>query len=142
MQTRIHLLTSIVAAVLTCGCAASRPGRIVSNVVGSAGGAIAGRALGKGESLPTALGAGAGLLTSEVLNFGIESSQKRNFADGYEKGRSDSAKRTYQSLVEQQRIGPVAAEESRVSVVEIPVPERTVRGVHFAPATATLRILE
>ena len=63
--------------MLTCGCATSRPGRIISNVVGSAGGAIAGHTIGKREALPTALGAGAGLLASEALNFGIDSAQER-----------------------------------------------------------------
>ena len=142
MQTRIHIFTSIVAAMLTCGCATSRPGRIISNVVGSAGGAIAGRTIGKREALPTALGAGVGLLASEALNFGIDSAQERTFAAGYEKAQSDSAKRKYQSLLEQQRVGPVEADEARVSLLEVPLPERTVHGVHFAPATATLRIHE
>lgn len=126
--------------MLTCGCAGSRPGRLISNVVGSVGGAMAGHAIGKGGTLPTALGAGAGLLASEALNEGVNSTQQRSFAAGYEKGRSDSAKRTYQSLVEQQRIGLVQTDAEHVTLLEVPLPERQIHGVHFAPATATLRI--
>ncbi len=128
--------------MLTCGCATSRPGRIISNVVGSAGGAIAGHTIGKREALPTALGASAGLIASEALNLTLDSAQERTFAAGYEKAQSDSAKRKYQSLIEQQRVGPMEADEARVSLLEVPLPERTVHGVHFAPATATLRIHE
>lgn len=126
--------------MLAGGCSSGRPARMITNTIGSAGGAMLGHAFGKGEALPTAVGAGAGLLASETLNFGRESAQERNFAEGYEKGQSDSAKRKYQSLVEQQRIA--AADDERVTLLEVPLPERRVNGVHFAPATATLRITE
>lgn len=126
--------------MLAGGCASGRPMRMITNTIGSAGGAMLGHKIGNGEALPTAIGAGAGLLAGEALNFGRESAQERNFAAGYEKGQSDSAKRKYQLLVEQQRIA--AADDERVTLLEVPLPERRVNGVHFAPATATLRITE
>ena len=126
--------------MLASGCAASRPARIISDTIGAAGGAMLGHAFGKGEVLPTAIGAGAGLLTSEALGFGVEASRQRTFIAGYERGQSDSAKRKYQSLVEQQRTLP--ADDERLSLLEVPLPERQISGVHFAPATATLRISE
>jgi hypothetical protein len=142
MQIRIHLLTSIVAAMLAGGCASGRSARVFTNTVAAAGGAIAGRALGNGEALPTALGASAGLLTGEVLNFGAERTRRRAFDQGVEKGRSDSAKERYAALVAQQRVGPVADISESVRLVEVPLPERRVNGLHFAPATMTLRIHE
>ena len=126
--------------MLAGGCASGRPTRVITNAIGSAGGAMLGHAFGKGEALPTAIGAGAGLLASEALNYGVEASQQRTFVAGYERGQSDSAKRKYQSLVEQQR--SAAADDERVTLLEVPLPERRLNGVHFAPATATLRITE
>ena len=140
MQTRIHLLTSIIAATICGGCASGRPARMLTNTVAAAGGAVLGHTFGKGEILPTAVGAGAGLLTGEVLNFGAERTRQRSFETGYAAGQSESAKRRYQTLVEQQRVGPVVDDSERVRLVEVPLPERRINGPHFAPATMTLRI--
>ena len=90
-------------AILFTGCAGVSPTRIITNTVGVAGGALVGSTLGKRNPLATAAGAGAGLLLGESLHAGSTHAADKSYAAGYEKGRSDSAKQQYHTLIEQQR---------------------------------------
>lgn len=142
MHIKSHLVVPLVACALLGGCAGISPTRIISNTAGAAGGAILGNALGKGDALTTTLGAGAGVLLSESLQAGSNSAQQRSYAAGYEKGQSDAAKRQWQTLNERQRIAPQQEDAAHVRLLEVPLPERQINGVTFAPSTATLRIQE
>jgi hypothetical protein len=142
MQSRNVFLASIVACALLSGCAGVSPTRIIGNTAGAAGGALIGHTFGKGNPLATTLGAGAGVLVSEVLQAGSSTAQQKSYVAGYEKGQSDTAKRQFQALNERQRIAPQSDEAAHLRLFEVPLPERQVNGVTFAPATATLRIQE
>ena len=136
---QIIVATSI--AILFTGCADTSPTRLIGNAIGGAGGALLGSTLGKRNPLATAAGAGAGLLLSESLQAGSTHAAEKSYAAGYEKGRSDSAKQQYHTLVEQQR-HPDSGWEEPASLFDIPLPEREVGGAILKPSTRTLRIQE
>jgi hypothetical protein len=127
-------------AVLFTGCAGTSPTRLVGNTIGAAGGALLGSTLGKRNPLAAA-GAGAGLLLSESLQAGSTAAANKSYAAGYEKGRSDSAKQQYHTLIEQQR-QPTGGSEEPATLFDIPLPEREVGGAILKPSTRTLRIQE
>jgi hypothetical protein len=135
------LLLSVFTGALLTGCAGVSPTRVIGDTAGAAGGALVGHALSKGNPLITAAGAGAGVLLSETLQAGSNASAQKSYNDGYEKGRSDSAKQQFQSLIDKQRLGP-QSNNSGVRLLEVPLPEREENGLILAPSTATVRIQE
>lgn len=142
----MQLLRNSILLVTTCalfsGCAGVSPTRIIGNTVAATGGALLGHTFGKGDPLITALGAGGGALLSESLQAGANAAQQRSYATGYEKGRSDAAKQQFQTLIERQRIAPQSDDAAHLQLFEVPLPERQVNGVTFAPSAVTLRIQE
>jgi hypothetical protein len=142
MQLPPALILSLAACAIFSGCAGVSPTRIIGNTAGAAAGAIIGHTLGKGDALTTTLGAGAGVLLSEGLQAVGNSEQQKSYVTGYEKGQSDAAKRQWEALNQQQRIAPQAEDAAHLRLFEVPLPERRINGVTFAPATATLRIQE
>ncbi|HEX8311422.1 MAG TPA: hypothetical protein VF614_08910 [Chthoniobacteraceae bacterium] len=142
MHINPRFVLPLLACALLGGCAGLSPTRIIGNTAGAAGGAILGNALGKGDALTTTVGAGAGVLLSESLQARSNSAQQRSYAAGYEKGQSDAAKRQWQTLNERQRTAPHNDDAAHVRLLEVPLPERQINGVTFAPSTATLRIQE
>lgn len=142
MQLPPALILSLAACAIFSGCAGVSPTRIIGNTAGAAGGAILGHTLGKGDALTTTLGAGAGVLVSEALQAGSNSAQQKSYVTGYEKGQSDAVKRQFQALNDRQRFAPEADDAAHLRLFEVPLPERRINGVTFAPATATLRIQE
>lgn len=142
MQSRQTFLASILACALLSGCAGVSPTRIIGNTAGAAGGALIGHTFGKGNPLATTLGAGAGVLVSAALQAGSSAAQQKSYVAGYEKGQSDTAKRQFQALNDRQRLSPQSDEAAHLRLFEVPLPERQINGVTFAPATATLRIQE
>jgi hypothetical protein len=140
MKIQPLIVATTIAALFT-GCAGTSPTRIVGNTISVAGGALLGSTLGKRNPLVTAAGAGAGLLLSESLHAGSTAAANKSYAAGYEKGRSDSAKQQYHTLIEQQR-QPAGFTEEPATLFDIPLPEREVGGAILKPSTRTLRIQE
>ena len=136
------LLLSVLVSAMLPSCAGLSPTRMIGNTVGAASGGLIGSKLSKGDPLITAASAGAGVLLSESLQAGSNASATKAYDAGYDKGRSDSAKQQFQSLNEQQRLGPQGDDGSNVRTVEVPLPERQENGVILAPSTATIRIQE
>lgn len=136
------LLLSLLAGAMLTSCAGVSPTRIVSNTLAAAGGAAIGNKLSNGDPLITAAAAGGGVLLSESLQAGSNASANKSYDAGYDKGRSDSAKQQFQTLNEQQRLGPQGDDRTNVRIVEVPLPERQENGVILAPSTATVRIQE
>ena len=134
-------VAAITVAALFTGCVGTSPTRLVGNTIGVAGGALLGSTLGKRNPLATAAGAGAGLLLSESLHAGSTHAAEKSYAAGYEKGRSDSAKQQYHTLIEQQR-QPAGGTDEPATLFDIPLPEREVGGAILNPSTRTLRIQE
>lgn len=135
------IVTTTLIAVLFTGCAGTSPTRLVGNTIGVAGGALLGSTLGKQNPLATAAGAGAGLLLSESLHAGSTHAADKSYVAGYEKGRSDSAKQQYHTLIERQR-DPAGGAEEPATLFDIPLPEREVGGAILKPSTRTLHIQE
>ncbi len=142
MQITFRSAFSLLACVLFAGCAGVSSTRIIGDAAGAAGGAFLGNKLGKGKSLYTAVGGAGGVLLSETLQAGSTSRAKKSYAEGYEKGRSDSIKRQYQALNERQRFAPQSDDAAHLRLFDVPLPEREQNGVILAPGTATLRIQE
>lgn len=142
MQSLRAFILSVATCALFGACAGVSPTRIVGNTIGATGGALIGHALGKGDALTTTLGVGAGVLLSEAVQAGSNAAQQKSYVAGYEKGQSDAAKRQWQALNDRQRLAPQIDEAASVRLFEVPLPERRINGVTFAPATATLRIQE
>ena len=141
MQITSRFALTLLTCVLLDGCAGVSPTRIIGNTIGVAGGALLGNKVGKNNSLATAAGAGTGLLLSESLHAGSTHAADKSYAAGYEKGRSDSAKQQYHTLIEQQR-QPAAGADEPATLFDIPLPEREVGGAILKPSTRTLRIQE
>ena len=141
MHITFRFALPLFACALLGGCTSVSPTRIIGNSVGVAGGALLGGMLGKHNPLATASGAGAGLFLSESLQAGSTAAANKSYAAGYEKGRSDSAKQQYHTLIEQQR-QPDSGWEEPASLFDIPLPEREVGGAILKPSTRTLRIQE
>ena len=123
-------------------CADVSPTRVIGDTTGAVGGALIGHAISKGNPLVTAAGAGAGVLVSETLQGASNAHAKKSYTEGYEKGRSDSAKQRFQSLIDKQRTGPQSSDAANIRLLEVPLPEREQNGVILAPGTATIRIQE
>ena len=136
------ILLSLFAAAMLSSCADVSPTRVIGDTTGAVGGALIGHAISKGNPLVTAAGAGAGVLVSETLQGASNAHAKKSYTEGYEKGRSDSAKQRFQSLIDKQRTGPQSSDAASVRLLEVPLPEREQNGVILAPGTATIRIQE
>jgi len=136
------LLLSLFAAAMLTSCTDVSPTRVIGDTAGAATGALIGHAISKGNPLVTAAGAGAGVLVSETLQGASNAHAKKSYTEGYEKGRSDSAKQRFQSLIDKQRTGPQSSDAASVRLLEVPLPEREQNGVILAPSTATVRIQE
>jgi uncharacterized protein YcfJ len=141
MKNATILLLVFPAAMLT-SCADVSPTRVIGDTTGAVGGALIGHAISKGNPLVTAAGAGAGVLLSETLQGASNAHAKKSYTEGYEKGRSDSAKQRFQSLIDKQRVGPQSNDAASIRLLEVPLPEREQNGVILAPSTATIRIQE
>jgi uncharacterized protein YcfJ len=141
MKNATILLSLFATATLT-SCADVSPTRVIGDTAGAATGALIGHAISKGNPLVTAAGAGAGVILSETLQGASNASAKKSYTEGYEKGRSDSAKQRFQSLIDKQHLGPQSNDAANVRLLEVPLPEREQNGVILAPSTATIRIQE
>ena len=137
----LPLIAATTVAALFTGCAGTSPTRLAGNTIGAAGGAFLGSTLAKHNPLAAVGGAGAGLLLSESLHAGSTHAAEKSYGAGYEKGRSDSAKQQYHTLIEQQR-QPDSGWEEPASLFDIPLPERELGGAILKPSTRTLRIQE
>jgi uncharacterized protein YcfJ len=123
----------VVALIALSGCAGNAL-RTTGTVVGATSGAVAGALVGKGKPAAVATGSGLGGLLG---GFAASRNAEAAFAEGYEKGRSDSVKERYKAQVDAQRavIGDEAA-----TLFDVPLPERVVDGAILKPGTQTLRI--
>ena len=131
-----HLFLSAVICAGLTGCSATRT---FTDIGLGAGGAALGAALSKNNPAAIAGGAAGGVLLSETLNYGINAEQQKAWRTGYEKGRSDAVKQQFWLYVDTQRAGN---HPDHVRLYEVHLPEQTIDGVIFKPATKQLRIEE
>lgn len=132
------LVIAPLICILVTGCAGTS--RMVADTLGAGAGAVAGRALGKGDPLLTAAGAAGGVLLGETLNYATDTRSKKAMQEGYNKVRSDAVKQQYWLMVGKQK--DALDQEPSFSLFDIPLPEQQIDGVILNPRTATLRIQE
>ncbi len=132
-----HFFIFFVMPLLLMGCAATRP---ITDVALAGGGAALANTLSKGDPAITAAGAAGGVLFGEGLNYVSTKQTEKASLEGYEKGRSDTAKQQYWFLVNQEKDRDQQQESIRY--YEIPIPEQKIDGVILNPTTKYLRIEE
>ena len=130
----------LLGALLLSGCAGSQ--RILTGTVAGGMGALAGRSLGKGKPIATALGAGAGVLAGEALQYAIDNRTHDAFSAGFDKGRSDTAKNQYWIMVNHQKSAIGDGTGQSFSVHEINLPERFEDGSWRTPSKRQFRFDE
>ena len=69
--------------------------RALYDTAGAGAGAVIANQLGDGDPLMTAVGAGGGVLASELLQGASANAQREQYNRGYDRGSSDAAKRMY-----------------------------------------------
>jgi type IV pilus biogenesis protein CpaD/CtpE len=134
------LFLLLIATALITGCAGTT--RMVTDTAAASVGAFAANKLGNGNPLITAVGAGAGVLLGETLNYANDNHAKKAFAEGFDRGRSDAVKQQYWVMVNQQKAAEGHEFDEHISLYEIPVPEQQIDGVILKPTTKILRIEE
>lgn len=130
----------LTAAMLLTGCAGTT--RVLTDTAAAGVGAYAANKLSNGNPYITAAGGAAGVLAGEALNFAGDSSAKKAFAKGFDKGRSDAVKQQYWVMVNQQKAAEGHEFDQHISLYDIPVPEQQIDGVILKPTTKVLRIEE
>jgi len=136
MKKLIHLTPFCLAALLATGCAGTRP---ISDSVLGGGGAVLGGELTHGNPAGIVAGGAGGVLLSEGMHYAAKSQADKAYQTGYEKGRSDAVKQQYWLYVGLQH---TRKQDQNVRFYELHLPEQTVDGVIFKPATKLLRIEE
>jgi hypothetical protein len=132
--SKLVLMTLV--AGLFAGCAATRP---ISDVALGAGGAYLGHELSHGDPLITAAGAAGGVVVSEGLHYAAKKQSDKDYAAGYDKGKSDAVKQQYWLYVSLQK---QRAQGGSVRLYPVQLPEQRIDGVTFQPSIKLLRIEE
>lgn len=138
MKKSASILLFACAACLFTGCAAVT--RTTTDLALGAGGAALGGELSHNNPYAMVGGAAAGALVGETLHYANSKLNDQSFQTGYDKGRSDAVKQQYWLYVQMQQAK--AGNEGRVRLYEVQLPEQTIDGVTFKPATKYLRIEE
>lgn len=133
-------------ALISLASCSSMP-RAATNALTAGAGAFVGHELTSGEPEGALLGAAAGVAAGEVLNHSRETSERKAFTVGYDKGRSDEVKRLYwvQKRLHQgdEFADGTGASEFSPSFYEIPVPEHVSSdGTIIEPHTEIIEVLE
>jgi hypothetical protein len=130
----------LLCVLLLSGCAGSQ--RLLTGTIGGGLGALAGHSLGDRKPVATAIGAGAGVLASEALQFVADHKTRDAFNAGFDKGRSDTAKNQYWIMVNHQKSAIGDGTGEAFSVHEINLPERFEDGSWRTPSRRQLRFDE
>jgi hypothetical protein len=130
----------LLGALLLSGCAGSQ--RVLTGTVAGGMGALAGHSLGNGKPLATALGAGAGVLAGEALQYAMDNRTRDAFSAGFDKGRSDTAKNQYWIMVNHQKFAGDNTGERPDSFQEIDLPEHLENGAWRTPSKLQLHFDE
>jgi hypothetical protein len=134
------IIVLLSAAILLAGCAGTT--RMVTDTVAAGAGAYAANKLSNGNPYITAAGGAAGALAGEALNYAGDSNEKKAYAKGFDKGRSDAVKQQYWVMVNQQKAAEGHEFDQHITLYDIPVPEQQIDGVILKPTTKILRIEE
>jgi hypothetical protein len=85
------LLPLLLVALSLAACSS----RALYDTAGAGAGAVLANQLSDGDEMMTALGAGGGVLASELLQGAAENGRREEYNRGYDRGASDATKRMY-----------------------------------------------
>ena len=133
------LLLASGCATTTTGGSASGTRDFATTAVTTAAGGYVGAKEGDGKAKNAALGAAAGFVVGETVNYLNNRAQREAFLAGYEKGQSNAVKQQYWIARENQRRG--ADDGYEEALYEIPVPATDREGVRREPTTRIIRVV-
>ena len=140
----VALVLAFTVMLLASGCAtteaesAGRARDFATTALTTAGGAYIGATAGDGKA-KAAVGAVAGLVAGETINFLSNKAQREAYLAGYEKGQSNAAKQQYWIARENQRVREDDGYEE--TLYEIPVPATDQGGVRRDATTRVIRVV-
>lgn len=136
----------IALLLLAPGCAtsgadasAASTRNFATTAVTTAAGGYVGAREGDGKAKSAAVGAAAGFVVGETINFLNNKAQREAYLAGYEKGQSNAVKQQYWLARENHRRG--ADDGYEEALYEIPVPPSERDGVRREPTTRVIRVV-
>lgn len=139
------ILLMVVVMLLTQGCStmsansASGTRDFATTAVTTAAGGYLGAKEGDGKAKNAAIGAGAGFVVGETINFLNNKAQREAFLAGYEKGQSNAVKQQYWIARDNQR--PASDDGYEETYYEINVPQSDRDGVRREPTRRVIRVV-
>lgn len=134
-----------VGSAMTSGCStmsggsASSTQSLLTPALTTAGGAYIGAKEDNGKPAGAVIGAAAGYVVGEGVNYLNSKSQRSAYVSGYEKGQSDAVKQQYWIARDNQRAK--SDDGYKESLYAIPVPEDDIDGVHHEATTRVIRVV-
>ncbi|MDR0533087.1 MAG: hypothetical protein LBH01_03945 [Verrucomicrobiales bacterium] len=114
--------------------------RALYDTAGAGAGAVIANQLSDGDAMMTAVGAGGGVLASELLQGAAENGRREQYNRGYDRGASDAAKRMY--WVTQNLQQPDARRETKLRYYTFPAGGMAADGVNEQPYEVTVPVEE
>lgn len=127
------------------GCAttgadsAGRTRDFATTAVATAAGGYIGAKEGDGKAKNAAVGAAAGFVAGETINFLSNKAQREAYLAGYEKGQSNAVKQQYWIARENQRARADDGYEEALYEIDVPASERD--GVRREPTKRVIRVV-
>lgn len=141
----VPLIAVASTVLLATGCAtadaesAGRSRNFVTTAAATATGGYIGAKEGGGKARNAALGAAAGFIAGETINYFNNQAQREAYTAGYEKGQSNAVKQQYWIARANQRARD--SDDVEESYYEIDVPETTREGVRREATTRVIRVV-
>lgn len=141
----IAMLLMVVVMLLTQGCSTMNANSaggtrdFATTAVTTAAGGYLGAKEGDGKAKNAAIGAGAGFVVGETINFLNNKAQREAFLAGYEKGQSNAVKQQYWIARDNQR--PATDDGYEETYYEINVPQSDRDGVRREPTRRVIRVV-
>lgn len=142
----VALVLLVAVLLLAPGCATSATAGsaggtrdFATTAVTTAAGGYVGAKEGDGKAKNAAVGAAAGFVVGETINYLNNRAQREAFLAGYEKGQSNAVKQQYWIARENQRRS--ADDGYEEALYEIPVPPSDRNGVRREPTTRVIRVV-
>lgn len=141
----LGLLPLLAVAQFSSGCAtasadsAGRTRDFATTAATTAAGAYIGADNTNNQGKGAAIGAAAGFVTGEAINYFNNTAQREAFVAGYEKGQSNAVKQQYWIARDNQRPRTDDGYEEGYYEIEVPAAERD--GVRREPTKRVIRVV-
>lgn len=141
----ISLLILTIVLLLQTGCAtagaesAGKTRDFTTTAVTTAAGGYIGSKEGNGKAKNAAIGAAAGFVLGEGINYFSNKAQKEAYLAGYEKGQSNAVKQQYWIARDNQR--PSIDDGYEEGFYEVDIPQTDRAGVRKEPTKRVIRIV-